>query len=407
MALIHVRTGGIPVLAALLGLGAGMLACEPESVTAARDRLGRGAPGVLDLELPLVQDSFLVTELLDQVPDSDLIETADSLIAFVVQRDQVIAPVFEGLGFEEGRELTRTQINFGDLEAAMDSSTVNRATFELDIASNAAVPVEVSDMTLGIVQLDANGQIPRDGGGNPVYEPGTVTPVTDPGQATLTVPPAGTSVSVSADGLVDRMVHLLLDDVRVALVVAGTSQAAPGFPPLTPGAALTVDLTVVVVLDITIPAAGVGFTRHQIVDGISLDDDDADDLSDRLVLAEATTSADNVTPFGLEISIALAPDSVDPDTDVFALPNAVLLQPILIGAPPVDAGGTAMGVETDTLVVSLSGSDTRVLFNDVYTAAVRFRLLPGAGSGGRGRVRVVDEIRLGGSVRVQIRRGRP
>ena len=92
----------------------------------------------------------------------------------------------------------------------------------------------------------------------------------------------------------------------------------------------------------------------------------------------------NDTPFGVEIDVALAPDSLDDSVDIFALPNVIRLNRVTLAAPDVDGAGIPLAPVSDQVSLGISGSDSEVVLGDIFTAGIRITLVPGNGGGGRG-----------------------
>ena len=145
----------------------------------------------------------------------------------------------ESFSVEEAEELNRSDLNFDELEDAIDQSTLNSATITLTVENRADIPLVLDNLTIGAVRLDAGGQLMRDGGGNLIFETdGGGTPIlitiAAPNQTRLDVPraqgatPGTATVSVQAAPLVDRITHILLADERVAFVASGTAESSDG-----------------------------------------------------------------------------------------------------------------------------------------------------------------------------------
>ncbi len=199
---------------------------------------------------------------------------------------------------------------------------------------------------------------------------------------------------------------MVLDGDRVALLAAATATGGDGtVGTLTNQDEVSVTYEFLVGLDITIPMAGVTFTRNQTIDGVSLDGEDAADIAARLVSVAVVADIMNDTPFGVEIDVALAPDSLDDSVDIFALPNVIRLNRVTLAAPDVDGAGIPLAPVSDQVSLGISGADSEVVLGDIFTAGIRITLVPGNGGAGRGAVRPTDGVAVDASVDVQIRRG--
>jgi hypothetical protein len=171
---------------------------------------------------------------------------------------------------------------------------------------------------------------------------------------------------------------------------------------------------VTVGLDITIPAGGVVFNRTQVVDGADLDPDDADEFASRLVRAQAGALVTNGTPFGITVNLALTTDSLATNANVFALPLCagqpgsgcrVSLDSVMLPQSTVNAQGQVVARATDSVSVSLTGTQARVLFGRKVSLGIRIRLLPGTGGGGRGALRHEDRVVIAGRAGLDVQLG--
>jgi hypothetical protein len=316
------------------------------------------------------------------------------------------------VSIEEVEEIPESDIDLGDLEDAIEGSTINEATIALDIGNGTDVQVVLTDFNLGVVNLDASGNVPRDGMGDPVFEEdGTgapiLVPIADPGSSTLTLAgSASTSLELDGAPLLDRLVHLLLDDERAAIVAYGSVVVGDGSQArITRTDSVSVEMGMTLGLDFTIPSAGVSFSHTTTSDGLEFDPEDADQLVERLDSASIITDVVNRTPFGVEVDIAFVEDSLGDDVDVFVLPGAVVLSTIALSAPTVDAEGIVTSPSTTTVSISLTGTQARQLLGEKFSASLRARLLPGTGANGRGAIRATDELVLDSQARVVIRSG--
>jgi len=313
---------------------------------------------------------------------------------------------------ENSQELPSNSVDFGDFKNAVAASTLNSATALLTIVNPAQAPISISNFRLGAVQVNSVGQLVRDGLGNLVYEktaggsPILLT-VADPGQPTLSVLRGATkSVSLSAASLVDRVAHLILANSRVALVATGTVTVGDGASSrITRTDFVKLKFQLNVGLDITVPSQGVLFGRTEIAQGVDLDSADAANISDRVLLAKASARVRNSTPFGVVVQIALVKDSVPAGVDVFTLPTRITLDSVVLRPPTVDVNGFVVTPTSDSVSLSISGTNARVLFGKKFTAALRVRLVPGAGGSGRGAIRPQDRVFVTAKAAVDVKGG--
>ncbi|MEK7668847.1 MAG: hypothetical protein AAB409_09380 [Gemmatimonadota bacterium] len=317
------------------------------------------------------------------------------------------------VALEEFNEIDRAQVDFGDLEDAVKGARLNNATGALTIRNTAQTPLVLSNVNLGVVKLNAAGALLRDGSGNPVYERDSTTnqPIlvrlAPAGQTQLTLPRAGTAaLSLQMAPLVDRLVHLLLDNTRCAVVAAGSAVAGDGSPSrITRNDSASVLFQLTVGLDISLPDTGIVFTRTEYADGADLEPRDSATVVNRLISGAAIVDVLNGTPFGLTVDVAIVRDSVPSTTDVFAAPGRVLLGPITVAAATVDTAGRVVTPAPSSQSVTLTGNDVRVLVGLRFTTGVRIRLRPPPGGGRRGALRATDRLIVNSHASIELRAG--
>ncbi|HEY2825108.1 MAG TPA: hypothetical protein VGI83_06155 [Gemmatimonadales bacterium] len=315
---------------------------------------------------------------------------------------------------QNSSEMPNSSVDFGDFgDAVKDSNThINDASAALTIKNTAATPLALQAFTLGAVQLNATGSLDtladgsldyeKDAGGQPIK-----VAITDPGQATLSVARLGTaSVSVQAAPLIDRVVHLVLNKKRVAIVAAGNAVAGDGAQSRiisTDNVSVTFSLTVG--LDFTLPVSGVAFTRNEKQDGAALEPADADDIASRILNAGVTASVTNGTAFGLIVNVAFVDGEMDSTVDIFATAGHVTLDSVMLPPSTVDAQGRVSQASVSTTSLTMSGTQARPLLGKKFTAGVRVRLTPSAG--GRGAIRPTDQVRVFIRALLDVRGGAP
>lgn len=302
---------------------------------------------------------------------------------------------------QNSQEMPSTSVDFGDFgDAVKDSGThINDAVASLTVRNTAATPLSLVGFTLGAVQLDAAGNLKTKTGGGLDYELDTggqpiLINVADPGKTTLSIArSATTAVSLQAAPLIDRVVHLILNNKRVAIVAAGSAQAGDGAQSRivsTDNVAVTFALTVG--LDFTLPASGVSFTRNQTQDGADLAASDANDIAARILNGGVAASVTNGTPFGLTVNVAFVDGIKDSTVDIFNTPGHVTLDSVTLAASAVDGQGRVTTPAADSVNLTMSGAQARPLLGRNFTVGVRIRLTPPAG--GRGAIRPSDQVRI-------------
>ncbi len=309
---------------------------------------------------------------------------------------------------------------FGDLKDALRDATLNDVTVTVTVRNGLGAQLQLSNFNFGVVELTSTGQIPRDQSGKIVFQKDAqgnplVVLVADSGKTTLTVPaktggtPTVKTVALQVAPLVDRVIDLLLDGKRAGLVAAGTATASSGTTvTVTRTDSLSLTVGIAVALDVTIPASGVQFTETTVQEGLDFESKDADQIANRVDSAAARSVVINRTPFGVRVFIALVPDSLAETVkadSIFRRTDRVELAPVELSPAQVDSQGRVTQPVTDTVSVSISGQQSRVLFGKHFTAGIRIVLLPGSAAGGRGAIRPEDHLILNASARVRIKTG--
>jgi hypothetical protein len=369
--------------------------------------------------LPIAVDTFSVDSLFGNwltVPTTTIL---DGILAVVASpQDIVVAagasvcaivacpggtftgaldPAVLNFPIEEFQEFSAAGLNLGDFEEAARDAAINAALMALTVSNDSAdAPIAVADFQLGVVQLDAAGQPRRvgglldyetDGGGAPI-----LVDVPAPGD-TLFIAAADSGPvvdTVAASALVDRLVDLLLDSTRAAIVGTGTALVGDGnVGTVSSTDQLTVSIELLIGLDFTIAPAGVSFDRNTTREGLALDTATVDDLASRIDSAVVALAVINATPFGVEAAIEVVEGSVP---DVFAEPPAsrVPLDTLSVIPATVDGSGRVLTASLDSARAHLTGDEVRPFLGEFFTAGVRIRLTPP--NGGRGALRATDRI---------------
>ena len=324
-----------------------------------------------------------------------------------------LGPGTETLVVENAREVLKADLQLGDFEDAVVGSVLHDAPITIRIVNTADIPVTLSRSVVGVAPVDASGAVQRDGSGNIAFErdslgnPLTVA-VADSGQSTLMIPRKGTSVvQLQAGPVVDRLVHRLLEDQRMAIVVAGDGNAGgTGQSVITASDLVELAYDVLLGLDVTIPGTGLAITLAEEGAGLGLNPTDQADIEARLETATLIADVLNRTPFGVEVEVAIVEGTLAPSVDVFSHPGAVILEKVTLKSPPVDASFSSMNVVVDTVSLSITGSDVHVLLGEAFSTGVRFRLLPRGNGETRGAFRPDDGVDVDAHIRIDLRRGR-
>jgi hypothetical protein len=301
----------------------------------------------------------------------------------------------------------------GDFRDLLDDVTLETAEGRLRFVNSSGAPIMLSEFTVGVVALTAAGDIPIDGGtGKPAYETdGQGNPLVIP------VPAAGETIAIARNAderrtvsfpmLVDRVVKLLLEGKRAALLGAGVATIGDGqVSAIEQSDSLLVEIDVLVGVDATVPETGALYPPgNQINDGLGLQPDDAADVIDNLLVrAAASAEVTNETPFALEVTIAFIEGDYG-ETDVTTLPGSVILDPVRVDAPELDERGRVVTAVVDTVEAGITASQIGPLLGDVYTATVKATLYPGAGGTGRAALGVDDRAIIVSTVILALKRG--
>ncbi len=301
----------------------------------------------------------------------------------------------------------------GKFKDVIRDVTIETAIGALRFRNGAAAPVELTGFEVGVVELTPTGAVPRDPvTGAPIYQVDDlghplVVPVPGPGQS-LTIGRTGVAtVSVAMAALVDETVHLLLDGRRAAIVGGGTATAGDGQPSeLRWDDSVTMDVELVVSLDVTVPPGGVEYPpQNEVNEGLDLKPEDVVDvLQNLLVHAAASAEVANATPYELEVVIAYVEGDFG-SSDVTTLPGAVILPPVRVAAPEVGADGRVLAPVVDTVAVAVSPGEVEPLLKAAYTTTVKTRLFAGNGGNGRAALGVNDRAIVQATVIVDVKRG--
>jgi hypothetical protein len=403
------RSGSLVLLAGALTLG-----CEPASVTEARDQLGRGGEREVEYILPVISDTFSVDSLLDE---EVVVTTVDGLLGIRLDTRLlsygvgVFAP-FVSFGdsvpivaFQEVVQDTATnQLDFGDIEDAIRQVDLNDARLHVNVSNTADIAAVLVDFNLGVAQLDAGGQ-PLAPEIDSLTGMDILVPVAETGGNSLTIAAnSDTSFTLQGGALVNRLIHMVLDGRRAAVVGVGilTTDAPSG--QITAADVISVQTELVAVIDLTLPDTGVVFTKNTTQDGLSIDSVEVPTILERLVEARVASGILNNLPFSIEVDIAFAPGDLG-DSDVFAHPDAVVVGRMTVDTTVIDASGRPIAAQLTNAEVSLVGDELRALLGDRFTATLRIRLKGAATSNRRGVVLAGTNILVNSSARVVLRLG--
>jgi len=402
------RSGSLVLLAGALTLG-----CEPASVLEARDQLGRGGEREVEYILPVIADTFSVESLLDE---EVLVATADGLLGIRLDTRLlsygvgVFAPLVMGDSVsitahqEVVQDASRNQLNFGDIDSVIRQVDINDARLHVNVSNTADIAAVLVDFNLGVAQLDAGGQ-PLAPEIDSLTGMDILVPVAETGQNSLTIAAnSDTSFTLQGGALVNRLVHMVLDGRRAAVVGVGilTTDAPSG--QITAADVISVQTELVAVIDLTLPDTGVVFTKNTTQDGLSIDSVEVPTILERLVEARVASGILNNLPFSVEVDIAFAPGDLG-DSDVFAHPDAVVVGRMTVDTTVIDASGRPIAAQLTNAEVSLVGDELRALLGDRFTATLRIRLKGAATSNRRGVVLAGTNILVNSSARVVLRLG--
>ncbi len=390
--------------AAVLVIWLASSACEPENLTAAREQINRGGERFAEFVFPVSQEKLTIDSLLGEGRDTVI----QGLVAATIDPQSLLLPPLDT--FLVSAEVPPGAVDFGDIESAVRGITFNTAWTRLTMTNQSDRAFTADDLMVGVVRLTAQGEVPRengtvvyetDGEGNPL-----VVVIEDPeGSGSVTFEPAQTRIfDRNAAPLVDRIVHLVLDGDRAGIVASGSGSLEGVLPPNLLVDFLSVQVDMTVSFDVTLPDTGVVFSLNGTFSGLGLSGRDSSEVLARAVGSGVTAVLMNAMPFGMELEIAIFPADTG-DTDVFTLPDHVLLSVVGIEAPAVDGNGLSLASRSDSATVALDGPQLEVLLAETVTTTARIRLLPAVGAGGRGAVRAADELQADVQARLRIRSG--
>ncbi|HEX9730174.1 MAG TPA: hypothetical protein VGA37_16890 [Gemmatimonadales bacterium] len=373
-------------------------ACKPESVTAARDQLRRGGERTFELRLTVTDDSIITDDFLPVDADTVI----DGILGIAIDQQPFVVPAVDS--FMVPVEPPADAFDFGDFEEPVRNAVIEQARARLILTNDSAQQVVLTDFVFGVVELNPDGSVPRLPDGTPRYDTtdaglSRAVPVTDPGVADFTIAGNSTAVAdVEAGIVIDGLVNLVLDDRRGAMVMSGSGSGG-GTPVTLLGA--TVDL--VVLMDLTLPSAGVVFETSQSLDGAEFDVLDARQVAERITAAGISAQLVNGTPYEVDIEFAFAEGDLG-EEDLFLDPTAVIVGPIPVAGGTVDSAGRVLEPGTNEAVLTLSGIQTVPLLGDRFTVRSRITIR-GASSTNRAVLRPGDMVRFLASVLLSINSG--
>lgn len=407
---------------ALLAVGVAVTGCEPASITDARNELRDGPARILQLSLPVARDTFYVDSVLADFLDVTTVTLSDGLLAveategsFGLDVGAITGAVSGPLppvnfSVQDGVEFVGGDLNLGEFEDAAGDATLNTAFAVVTVVNQADAPATLTDFLVGVVRIDpATGNLDSVAG-QPDWQVDTTTgtPIrvllADGAGNTFAIPRSGTAGdTLFSAALVDRLVDMLLDDERVALVGAGDVTVGDGSnATISVSDQLLVTLKPVIGFDFTLPPSGVTVDSSVAERGLDLDDDDADDMAARTDSAVVTLDIENSTSLGVEATIIAVADSI---TDAFSAPaqDQVPIDVVSVAPGQVDAGGRVTQATTSVTGVNLSGTEARAFMGPWFTVGIRLRLFPPAG--GRSAIRAGDWVGVSATMTVYVRTG--
>jgi hypothetical protein len=395
--------------------------CEPASITDARNELRDGPARLLRLSLPVARDTFIVDSVLADFVDVTTITLSDGLLAVEVTEGNFGLEVGSITGavsgplpavnysVQDGVEFVATDLNLGGFEDAVRDATLNTAFAAVTVVNQADAPATLTDFFVGVVRIDpATGNIDSVAGQPDYQTDGTGTPIlallADGAGNTFAVPRSGSAIdTLFAAALVDRLVDMLIDGERVALVGAGDVTVGDGSN-VTIGATdeLLVTLQPVIGFDFTLPPAGVSIDSSVAEKGLGLDPEDADDMASRTDSAVVTLDFENATSLSVEATTIIVADSL---ADAFGAPpqDQVPLDVVTVSPGQVDANGRVTQATSEVTGLVLNGAEARAFMDEWFTAGVRLRLLPPPG--GRSAIGAGDWVGLSISVTLYVTNG--
>jgi hypothetical protein len=376
---------------------------------------------LLRLSLPVARDTFIVDSVLADFVDVTTITLPSGLLAVEVTEGNFGLAVGSITGavsgplpavnysIQDGVEFVATDLNLGGFEDAVRDAILNTAFAAVTVVNQADAPATLTDFSVGVVRIDpATGNLDSVAGQPDYQTDGTGTPIlallADGAGTTFAVPRSGTAIdTLFSAALVDRMVDMLIDGERVALVGAGDVTVGDGSN-VTIGATdeLLVTLKPVIGFDFSLPPAGVSIDSSVAEKGLDLDSEDADDMASRTDSAVVTLDFENATSLGVEATVIIVADSL---ADAFGAPpqDQVPLDVVTISPGQVDANGRVTQATSEVTGVVLTGAQARAFMGPWFTAGVRLRLLPPPG--GRSAIGAGDWVGMVASVTIYVTNG--
>ncbi|MDP2496362.1 MAG: hypothetical protein Q8W44_00080, partial [Candidatus Palauibacterales bacterium] len=221
------------LLVIVTGFGMLTVACQPESITGARERIADGRSETVTYRVPLATESYSVLDFLD---GTSTVILDDGLVAVPVSPDTVRAPL-EALRLTsdpvriQAAEVTDPDaLDLDELGSAVAAAEIRTAPIQMALRHNADAAVTLVDPTLALVQTDSRGEPKRDESGDLIVEEGSSgDSLTVTLGDTVEVPPDD-SAAVEPDGaaLIDELVKRLQAGEHVGIALLATVDAAAG-----------------------------------------------------------------------------------------------------------------------------------------------------------------------------------
>ena len=392
------------LLVIVTGFGMLTVACQPESITGARERIADGRSETVTYRVPLATESYSVLDFLD---GTSTVILDDGLVAVPVSPDTVRAPL-EALRLTsdpvriQAAEVTDPDaLDLDELGSAVAAAEIRTAPIQMALRHNADAAVTLVDPTLALVQTDSRGEPKRDESGDLIVEEGSSgDSLTVTLGDTVEVPPDD-SAAVEPDGaaLIDELVKRLQAGEHVGIALLATVDAAAGGRNrFDVGDELELAHRALVGLDLVLPDSGVVVRRDVVGEGVGLDSTDVRQIQKRVTRAAGTLVVENGLPFTVRVNVAY----VDGDRKggaVFGASDRVLLDSLRVRGSP--SGGGAL----DTVRVSVTGAELPPLLGETFTAGVRIRLLPVQEDGGAGALRAGQLVDVEARANMDVKTG--
>lgn len=299
---------------------------------------------------------------------------------------------------DERISIAAADLDLGELADLIEKISFNDVGFMVTVDNGTGLDVQVEDF--GMTLLDVTGLPVTDAAGD------TARVSLGDGAAVLAPANSETALEGEAALFVNTLLNRVAAGEDVQLSASGRVTPAAETGTITRGDSITVIFEIRLGPDISIDPTGITF--DQVVnEAIELDSVAANfmaDLSEDLVSAGVEFEVVNGMPFGLSVTMVMAPTPADTvGFDPFAAARKIELPTFTIAPAAVDAEGRVTAPTTSTPEATVAPADLEVLGDGILSMGLRAQITGPAG--GRAQLTPTDSLVLSPLLKIEIRVG--